>query len=231
MKKADRMIYFNRLPRVASRTEFILDECRKKKALHVGCVDSGFYTDRKSTGTLLHKSIQDVAGSLHGVDIDESGVTEMKNEGFHDIYLLNISVEKDRRMLIKKLEKAGGIDVIIAGEVLEHVPDPVMFVKALVEISSKFDAKCIITTPNTFYFGSIFHVLRNEEEMHPDHNFYFSLGTLSAILKKAGHVYDIKYAVYLNLSTSTGRRMIKGIITKMFPLLSDGLIVSFKSGK
>jgi 2-polyprenyl-3-methyl-5-hydroxy-6-metoxy-1,4-benzoquinol methylase len=212
---------------VDSRSDFILNYVRKKRVLHIGCVDSGMYDERKKHGGFLHSTLSDEAGTIIGIDIDQAGLDTMKKDGYENIYCFDILKSSDLKSLSDLLKAEGGVDLIFAGEVIEHVPDPIKFVTAILKLKKEFDALCIITTPNPYYFGSIYRALRGGEAVHPDHNFYFSFKTLNTVFRKSGFEGHVQFKAYLNLSASFHRRLVKRLIAKISPLYADGIIAIF----
>ncbi len=77
-----------RLPKVQvvnGRQELIVNRCRDKKVLHLGCVDVGLLSERFPSGGLLHQQLAAVAGELWGVDIDTDGVSFLRSQGFNNL--------------------------------------------------------------------------------------------------------------------------------------------------
>jgi len=217
----------NRLKVVDSRSDLIKNYVKGRSVLHIGCADSGMYESRKEHGGFLHDILMDMAERVYGIDIDKNGLERMKKDGYKNIYYFDIINSSDQKALTDKLKKKGGVDVIYAGEVIEHVPDPVKFLSAILLLKNEFNASCILTTPNPFYFGNFFRALRGREIVHPDHNFYFTIATLRTVLKKSGFSGDAEFVAYLNLSNSAPRRIMKKTLVKLSPLFSDGLIAIF----
>jgi len=56
--------------------------CQGKSVLDLGCTDYRPDGNRKYNSTGLHLYLKDIAGSLTGVDVDEKGVEQMREEGF-----------------------------------------------------------------------------------------------------------------------------------------------------
>ena len=114
--------------------DFIVAHCKDKKVLDVGCVGQDKSRDAASW---LHGRIKNVAAGLTGVDIETTGIAELKKEGF-EIYTP---------------EELAGIgesfDVIVMGDVIEHVNDPGDFLTFYAKFL-KPDGQIIVCTPNSF---------------------------------------------------------------------------------
>ena len=114
----------------------------------------------------------------------------------------------------------------MAGEIIEHVDNPGMFLKSLTEIMNE-DTELILTTPNAYFFRGIISVLARMEKVNPDHNYYFSYRTLQHLLDKFG----LKCREVYYYQDQGGRwlwRILDKFISLMVwvsPVWSDGLIV------
>ncbi len=63
-------------------------------------------------------------------------------------------------------------DIIIAGEIIEHLGCPGAFLRSTRFImNTKTDL--ILTTPNVFSLKLFFHTSLRREKIHNDHNYYF----------------------------------------------------------
>lgn len=60
------------------RINFILEKCRNKKVLHLGCVDEGLTLERIRNKSLLHLQLIEIATEVWGVDISEHGIETLK---------------------------------------------------------------------------------------------------------------------------------------------------------
>jgi hypothetical protein len=55
------------------KTEYILDRCQGKSVLHIGCTCYPNTATRLESDSFLHKRLSEVAGRLHGIDVDHEG--------------------------------------------------------------------------------------------------------------------------------------------------------------
>jgi SAM-dependent methyltransferase len=124
----------SRKAKCIDKFDAIVDFCKDKKVLDVGCIGQDKKVDDPKW---LHGRIKDVARQLVGVDIDQKGILELRK---HKYIIFTPEEIKDSE------EK---FDIIIMGDVIEHVNDPCQFL----EFYSRFlnsDGKMVICTPNTF---------------------------------------------------------------------------------
>ncbi len=108
--------------------------------LDIGCAR---YNKNKRSGTNLHRFlIEQTNAEVYGIDVDEDAVSEMREDGY------NVEVADAQEYDIDN-----EFDVIIAGEVIEYLPNPGEFIKTSMEHLSK-NGRIIITTenPNAFFF-------------------------------------------------------------------------------
>jgi len=178
-----------RLPRIKScdRVEFILNHADGKSVLHIGCSDMPFTEYKIKRETLLHQRIAKVTNDLTGVDLSHAGIQLMRDAGIPQVY--SVDAETD---LFNILEKK--YDVVIVGEVLEHVLNPGMFLNSIRSVCHK-QSIVLITTPNNAPLKRLPRLIFRNEVVHPDHLYYFSYSTLSALFNKCNY-NPIEWHVY-----------------------------------
>ena len=74
MKQENNNPHLFRVPKVTTvtgRMDFVLDRCKGKKVLHLGCVDEGLTEERIESRELLHFKLISIAAEVRGVDISE----------------------------------------------------------------------------------------------------------------------------------------------------------------
>lgn len=203
--------------KVVNRIQEILRLCTNKKILHLGCADMPFTLERGEN--LLHRQLLRVVTPdlLWGIDSSLEGITLLKKMGFANV--LHGNVES----LSKELKKEQ-FDIILAGEIIEHLENPGKFLESLKSIMCE-NSKLIISTVNATSIKQFIHALLRREKVHPDHNYYFSYWTLKQLLGK----YQLKSEVYFYQETEEyGLALISERIfwyaAKMTPAWSDGLL-------
>jgi 2-polyprenyl-3-methyl-5-hydroxy-6-metoxy-1,4-benzoquinol methylase len=125
-------------PEIADRAEFIVDRCRGRRVLDIGCVAHD--VERMRSPQWLHGRIAAVAATCLGVDVLPVGVEQMRREGFD-------AVAHDLSTGPGPVAGHGPFDVIVAGEIIEHVPSLDMLFTAARELLA-VDGQLVITTPN-----------------------------------------------------------------------------------
>ncbi|MCP4703486.1 MAG: glycosyltransferase [candidate division Zixibacteria bacterium] len=199
---------------VNNRKAYTVDFCKNKKVLHIGCVDSGMMKKRIAENNYLHHQIYKVAESLFGVDIDDNGIQLLRNEGF-DVETVNVETD------INKLQAlTNDVDVIVIPEVIEHLSNLGQFLDNL--YSCNFDGDILISTPNSFSYRVTEYLSQGVELVHPDHNYYFSLTTLTTILNK--HGFDVKsHLMYYWPGNDEFGQKYEKLLDKS-PYLAEGII-------
>ncbi len=177
-------------PLLRGRQDFVLDACRGKRVLHLGCVDAGLTLERFQRGELMHQRLDQVASEVWGVDVDAEGIAFLREQGFERLLMLDISLHESAADEAMRLLQTQDFDVILATEVLEHLPNPANFLAAVQRLMTPGQTKFIVTVPNAFRVDTLLWMWRGVEYVHPDHNYWFSYATITTLMGKAG--FDIQ---------------------------------------
>lgn len=76
------------------------------------------------------------------------------------------------------------IDLIVCGEVIEHLGNPRQALERL--LSQWPDAELIVTVPNAFCSAGAMHMVRGRENVNDDHVAWYSWHTMTVLLRKSG---------------------------------------------
>ncbi len=168
-----------KVPLLFGRQDFLIDISRDQRVLHLGCVDTGLLDERFAQGLLLHQKLAKVTKELWGFDIDGTGLDFLRGEGFQNL------VEGDACYLDQCTELKGvEFDIILAGEVVEHLQNPGLFFQAVQQLMIPGHTKLVVSVPNAFRIDTLLWLLRGIEYVHPDHNYWFSYLTITNLFKK-----------------------------------------------
>ncbi len=166
----------HKLPRtslVSDRVDWLVKFCTGKCVLDVGCVSSGLLEERYQNGTLLHSRLRNCAKAIVGVDVDARGVTRMTQLGYQNILAADLST--DSALVEDHIRRTmGTCDVIVCGEMVEHVPNAGALLRGVAVLASRFDASILVTVPSAFSIRGFLAILTGTEVVHPDHKYYFS---------------------------------------------------------
>jgi SAM-dependent methyltransferase len=229
----------HKLPKakVVDRIDFLTDQARSRRVIHVGFVDTGCRSMQDTAGTWLHGHLQQRATSLVGIDVDEGGVKEAVVAGY-EAYAVDC---RDREAV-----EALGIapaQLVIAGEVIEHVDDPGNFLAGLHALVAP-GGRLIVTTPNAYGLFNVFASLAHREINHPDHVVMFTWRTLTNLASRHGwravdtamYVPSVKelsgrgpvaFAMSLAGKFAVWTERVLGRLRR--PYASDGMIIVFES--
>jgi SAM-dependent methyltransferase len=194
------------VPIIIGRQEFVLKYASGKRVLHLGCVDEGLTEQKHQAGLLLHERLQKNTRDLWGVDVDAEGLRWMQERGYPHLYLADI----EDLSTVPELE-GQSFDLILLSEVMEHLDNPGRFLQGARFLFGP-ETELLITVPNATSLANWLMNWHLKELVHPDHNYWFSLHTLTTLLGKFG--YQVTFtAVY---SQYNFRRSISGHLIQRF---------------
>lgn len=187
MKQLDPYTKLPAAPLLTGRQDLILARARDRRVLHLGCVDAGLLQERFQRGELLHQKLAAVTAELWGADIDQAGIEFLQAQGFPHLIAGDICDPATLAQL-----SGQSFDLVLATEVVEHLPNPVQFLQAARQLLTPGRTELIVTVPNAFRIETLLWLLRGVEFVHPDHNYWFSYVTAVNLLRKSGlHVTEV----------------------------------------
>lgn len=215
--------------KLVQRISFIENLCAGKKVLHLGCTNYPYTLDAIEKQMLLHFSLEKIAAEIYGFDFDEEGLDILASHGSNNLYQAD-------------LEKLGDVpvnetfDVIVAGEMIEHLNNPGLFLEGIKRFMHP-SSRLVITTINA-YCGMRFlqYGLRGKggrsEPVHPDHTAYYSHATLNLLLKRHNLDVESSYFYDIGLEHRPLNRKILNLINDVCviiaPQWADGIIAVCK---
>jgi 2-polyprenyl-3-methyl-5-hydroxy-6-metoxy-1,4-benzoquinol methylase len=117
---------------------FLLKQARDRRVAHIGFTDWPMRNERLLDGTWLHAELARVAAETVGIDSDRDGVEWAKAHGYEAHVVDATDSDAVAALGLRPF------DLVIAGEVIEHMDAPGPFLKAMQQLSNRL----IITTPN-----------------------------------------------------------------------------------
>lgn len=210
---------------LVQRMDFIKAACAGKKVLHLGCTNYPYTKESIENNMLAHFEIEKVARVVYGFDFDQKGIDVLQEHGGTNLFQAD-------------LEKLGDVpldetfDVIIAGEMIEHLSNPGLFLRGIQRFMNA-ETSLIITTINAYSaLRFMIYGFRGRggasEPVHPDHVAYYSYKTLSLVIERE----DLRLKDFLFYDLGIEHRkfnrwfynVFNDASVKMFPQLSDGVI-------
>lgn len=203
---------------IMDRVSLMRKLCNNKSVLHVGCCDHVVLVEQKvREGRWLHGVLSDTSSICLGIDIDENSIEVVKKAtGFKNV--IHGDVTKPGLAEIARRHW----DIAVFGEVLEHIGDPVRFLKGFSENYGGVVPKILVTVPNSTSIRNIVNVLKGKEVINTDHRLMFSPFTLSKVIWEAGYRV-VELGTYLTESENLVKGMLKRRLMRTFPLAGDGL--------
>lgn len=203
----------------------LVEFARGKRVVHVGFVDEHRLEAKVGRGTWLHARLAESASALVGLDVEEEGVRWAEEHGF-EAYA--VDAQSPEAVAALGLEPA---DVVIAGEVVEHLDAPGPFFRSLRQLARP-DGLLVVTTPNAYRLLNFLAPFGGVELVHPDHTAWHSPHTLATLLAQGG--WELEGAAYYQnpapgVEGAAGAlvrfgRSVFVRIGRLAPYWSDGLV-------
>lgn len=176
---------------VRSRFEIILDLCKGKSVLDVGCVGQ-FKADQSIGGVgpdipgsesrrpppWLHGKIAEVASRCVGVDLDDDKVAAMRRSGYEALCV-------DILRGVEPLADHVPFEVVVAGEVIEHLGNPQGLLDAAAEVLLPGGA-LVLTTPNPYAPWRAYAGMRRQTWENVDHVILLFPSGMAELAHRAG---------------------------------------------
>ena len=179
-------LHYSALERLAvqkpvDRVDFIASIAHGKRVFDLGALDETAVDAKQDTDNWLHARLCNVGEEVVGVDnstlVPEGGLQTASNGRIikGDIFRLNEVVSAWWKP-----------DIVVAGELLEHLPDTHAFLASLRNAEGLRGAKFVFSTPNACAWHNALIGIFGRESMHRDHLQIYSYKTLRTLFERAG---------------------------------------------
>lgn len=214
---------------LVQRLDTIRSVCAGKKVLHLGCTNYPYTQDAINNEMLLHFDLEKSAKELVGFDYDQEGIDILTRYGSKNLFKADLEKLQD-------VELEDTFDVIVAGEMIEHLNNPGLFLDGVKRFMNR-ETVLLLTTINAYCaMRFVIYALRGKggtnEPVHPDHVAYYSYSTLRLLLER--HGFDIEKFMFYDLGIEHrphSRRIynfINDVSVWISPQLADGVIAVSK---
>lgn len=200
------------------RPDYLLELFADKKVIHLGCTDHlAIIQSKLSAGNYLHSLITYVAEKCVGIDINREALDFIQSKGIDNVIFGDITQPGITAIT------EGHYDYILLGEMLEHVENPVDFLKSVVKNYGEYIDKVVITVPNAFGLPFLAGALnQGVESVNSDHKYWFTPYTIAKVIHQAGlELEHLQMCLY-----ETSKFVLQGneALLKSKPLLLDTIV-------
>jgi 2-polyprenyl-3-methyl-5-hydroxy-6-metoxy-1,4-benzoquinol methylase len=162
-------------PVVKDRVSYLRKLAEGVEVLDVGCMGKKADGSIPDATASLHQALKSVCKSIVGVDSDEDGIRLMARAGFQ------VSCDDITTMDLERT-----FDLVVAGEVVEHLPNPGLALENLGK-HLNHTGKLVVTTCNPFYYRQQSKIARKGIiQVHPEHTAWYDPITLRFLLNSSG---------------------------------------------
>lgn len=199
--------------KLVDRVSYLRHLCQGKRVLHLGATDCPETKKAVLQERLLHNHLSEVAEYIVGMDISKEMIKwlsescQINNIKYGDIENIEDYPKED-------------FDVIVAGEILEHLSNPGKAIESIRAVVKPF-TKLLITVPNAYSFKGFSRALLKHELIHPDHTLHHSPYTLKALLERHGFSGD-DYFSFVNGGTGI-LASTANVFLRFNPQLAEGI--------
>lgn len=197
--------YFSRKQNeIVDKNELLVELCRDRKVLDLGCIDHSSKTAVDLGDNWLHGKIKVVAKELIGIDFLEKDAKELNRLGYN---IIVSDVEKFR--LDEKF------DVIIAGDLIEHLSNIGLFFEN-VRYHMNSDSIFVLTTPNPFNIEqTMLAIFHNEIAVNNQHTVWISPHNFWELSSRYNLRISDFYWIDTRFKFLIGRKFFKKIVNRI----------------
>jgi len=219
--------------RPVDRLVYVAKACEGRKVLDLGAMDETAHAAKSGRGTWLHERIAAVATCVVGVDSSSLMPPEGIETGPNARIVRGDVMRLDEWFVVNDFQP----DIVVAGEVIEHVDNPLAFLRGLASIERLKGRVLLLTTPNATACHNVAVGMLSRESTHHDHLCILSYKTLNTLCSRAGLAsWEILpyRAAFTEMRArnrglrgavvAAGEQVVNGI-EWLFPLLSFGFVV------
>jgi 2-polyprenyl-3-methyl-5-hydroxy-6-metoxy-1,4-benzoquinol methylase len=212
---------FPKIRYVNSREDYLVESATGKTVLHIGCADAIHMVEHAASGKLLHPRIEKVAKRSLGVDLDKDAILKLRQFCSGDLMV------GDAEQL--ELESKEPFDLIIAGEVIEHLNNPGKFFQSVGNYMGP-NSELLLTTPNILSLKTFLFAVAGIQHMHPDHTLGFTFSLLETLAARQQFT-PLEWVTCIEAHPTPRNAQANAILKhayRAFPHFADTICVRFK---
>lgn len=164
-----------------SKIRFVAGHCKGKKVLDLGFVqhDPLFSKNKK----WLHKAVCRVASQTKALDLDDRGVSTLRDMGYSDLFVGDA----------QDFDLGEKFEVIIAGDLIEHLHNVGGFLSSCVRHMDP-GSKILICTPNPWHWHKWVRAFFRQPPVNEEHTLWMCPITLKQVSTRFGlSIIEIEY--------------------------------------
>ncbi len=213
------------------RVQTLSEWVRAKRILDLGALDETALEQKRGNGRWLHAQLCSSAREVLGIDNSD----RLPPEGLRTAINGSI-VQGDIFDLHGAIEAFGVPDVLVAGELIEHLPDTLGWLRSLRDNPRLSGVDLVFSTPNACSWYNAAIGLAGRESTHQDHLQIYSYKTLRTLFDRAGlnltelRPYHARFDEMRETSRGARRAAVTlfqggiNLLELAFPMLSGGWV-------
>ncbi len=219
-------------PRPVDRLRHLEEQVRGATVFDLGALDETAYGAKQTNTSWLHARLCSSAASVVGIDssllVPDEGLRTASNGKI---------IRADIFDLQRIVDQYGQPDILVAGEIIEHLPDASALLTALKHTPSLAGTRLLVSTPNACCWHNFLIGLAGRESMHRDHLQVYSYKVLATLFERQGYrvesitPYHARFPEMIEATQgvfSAGVRLFEKTVNALetiSPMLSGGWIV------
>lgn len=220
-----------RVSRPRDRIGQIVERARGKRVFDLGALDETAYASKQDNDRWLHARLCEVAEEVVGIDnsslVPPGGLQTAGNGRIVNADIFDLSVA---------VAHYGKPDLVVAGELIEHLPDTLAFLRSLKACPGLSGAEFVFSTPNACSWHNALVGMAGRESTHRDHLQIYSYKTLRTLFGRAGiqlellAPYNVRFDEMIESSSGAMRLAVRGfqggihMLEFIAPVLSAGWV-------
>jgi SAM-dependent methyltransferase len=175
--------YITELQDVTPKDRLLIELARGRKVLDLGCIDHSAETALDLGDSWLHSQLRQVADQLVGIDQLADDAATLNERGY-DIRIADV----------ERLDLGESFDLVVAGDLIEHLSNPGLFLQSVAEHLDG-EGALVVTTPNPFNVEQFAQALfRNQIMANLEHTMWLDPRVMHELVARSPfEIVDFKW--------------------------------------